>query len=510
MSTKIFTIFLIVLVAVGFSIFAKDYNLQQVQKVTPADDELFQQRLNNIKNYVSPPSVENANREELGRTWYDYATNNVMGRMIAHAYGSGDNGVHFGFMKIFPQTAQRFVTYDYYNQDIGLFFGNSSVTESRRTGWGRVINGKDDEALISMHSDPVQLWQDNGEAGYSFTSLLDVGPLAVFAGFAVTGDTIVLLTQINNVAGTSWMPGNTVFKYSTDYGQTWNDGANMLPPAGAVEFSNAERWPEFNPTNPQELGIAISISQDASQSAAGWLEYITSTDFGTTWNSTFISHDDSITSSVFGDTTRYIIENFSQMNNMYSSDGTFHIVYGAVQGIRDTLTSADIDYWPILHWDSNSQTFHEVTSLEYSAPDDPAIQVAMADNRPGNGLGNGYPHIAEGPNGELVCIWQQWVKDPATGGIVLLDATTGGGTGTFQVFATDIWGSYSLDGGQTWEDPVYLAGNANESDVYPNITRDVTRDGDSLYLDILIFCTCTTPIPMSHLATLLILPMNQK
>lgn len=483
MSRNFFTIMLLSIFTLSLAALAKDYNQQRMQKVTPADDALFQERLNNIKNYVSPPSVENANRVELGRTWYDYATNNIMGRMIAHASTSG--GLHTAFMKIATQGATRYVTYDYYDSGLGLFFGNASITESRQTGWGRVINGQNDEALISLHNNPSELYQDAGAAGYAFSSILQVNP-GVFAGFAVQGDTIVFLSQINNVAGQAWMPGNNVFKYSLDYGLTWNDGANILPPVGAVEFSEAERWPEFNPTNPQELGMTIAISEDASASAGGWLAYITSTDFGATWQSNDFWYDDvSVTSSVFGNRTQYVIENFNQMNNMYSSDGNFHIVYGAVQGVRDSLTSTAIDYWPILHWDANSGTFHELTSLEYSAPDDPGVQAAMSANRPGNGLGNAYPHIAEGPDGELVCIWQQWEKDPGSGGVVLLNATTGGGTGTFQVFATDIWGAWSKDGGQTWSDPVYLAGNPSESDVYPNITRNVIRNGDSLYLDIL-------------------------
>jgi len=250
MFAKFFTILLIVLLAVSFSTLAKDYNLQRAQKVTPADDELFQQRLDNIKNYVSPLSVENANRTEVGRTWYDYATNNVMGRMIAHAYGSGTDGIHTVFMKIFPQGAERYVTYDYYDESLQLFFGNASVIDTRRTGWGRVINGKDDEALISLHTDPVQLFQDAGETGYAFTSMLDLNP-GSFAGFGRYGDTIVVVSQHDFVTGQAWTVGDD-FKYSTDYGATWLDGANVSV-AGVTDYGNLERWPVFNPANPPEI-----------------------------------------------------------------------------------------------------------------------------------------------------------------------------------------------------------------------------------------------------------------
>lgn len=487
MFIRFFPATLLIVFTLSLVTIAGNYKLDRATKVTSEDEAKFSEILNGITDYTPAQANSSQTAIELGRTWYDYATNNVMGRMLAHAYGSGDDGIHAVFMKRVPNaTATRYVSYDYYNEGLGLFLGNLDITTSRQTGWGRVINGKNDEAIVSLHADPSELYFDAGEASYSFTSKLGVNP-GVFAGFGVHGDSIVFLTEFNNVAGTAWMPGNNAFKYSTDYGATWSDGANIPPPAGAVEFSEAERWPQFNPADPSELGLATAIDEDPDPlgSIGGWLIYATTSDWGANWTSNDFWYDDvSVTSSPFGDNTMYNIENFTQMNYMYSSDGNFHIVYGAVQGVRDTSTSTAIDYWPILHWDSNSGTFSEVTTLDYSAPNDVATMTAMSANRPGNGLGNAYPHIAEGPNGTLVCIWQQWEKD-INGNVVLLNATTGGGTGTFQVFATDIWAAYSNDGGATWQGQTYIAGESNQSDVYPNIPRDVIRNGDSLYLDIL-------------------------
>jgi len=502
MHRQFFTIILLVVFMFSMGAIAGNYQLERAQKVTSDDDARFMERLNNI-TYHTPAQRQNRDAIELGRTWYDYATNNVMGRMIAHALTTtdGQDGIHCVFMKILPQNAERYVTYDYYDLNLGLFFGNVSVTEDRRTGWGRVINGKNDEAIISLHSDPSQLWFDAGEAGFTFTNpALEISPLGVFEGFGVHGDSIVFLSQLTNTAGQAWWVSNSVFKYSEDYGQSWSDGTVPALPAGAVEYSEAERWPQFNPTNPGEIGFASAISEDATASAGGWLTFATTTDWGATWNANDFWWDDlSVTSSPFGNNTQYVIENFTQMNSMYTSDGNFHIVYGAVQGVRDSLTSTAIDYWPILHWDSNSQTFSEVTTLEFSAPDDPLVMASMADNRPGNGLGNAYPHIAEDTDGGvLVCIWQQWEKAPIGGGMVLINATTGGGTGTFPIFATDIWAAISYDGGATWQDQQYIAGTPNESDVYPNITRDVIREGDSLYLDILYMDDTNPNVSLSN------------
>ncbi len=47
----------------------------------------------------------NGSTVESGRTWYDYANNKVNGRMMAHACGTGDDGIHFVFMKRQPDAS---------------------------------------------------------------------------------------------------------------------------------------------------------------------------------------------------------------------------------------------------------------------------------------------------------------------------------------------------------------------------------------------------------------------
>lgn len=478
MVKKLFTVSLILFVALSLTALAKDFNTQRAQKVGPEQDELFEQKMRSLSEFPSAKPIESLDRIELGRTWYDYATNSEMGRMLAHAYDNGSDGIHAVFMKrTGSATATRYVVYDYYDEGLGGFFGNQEVTTSRATGWGRVLNGKDDEALISLHT-PIELFRDAAEAGYSFSTLLDGFPGgSVFVGIARTGDQLVFVGQLANA---NWA-GGTVLKYSTDYGATWNDGQNIIL-SGVSDYGPAERWPGFNPTNSAEMAYVIAPASGFGLPPNGSTWLCRTTDWGLNWNLTLIWDDDAVAQTSFGN-TQYVIENFGpQHNSFYTSDGVWHSVFGAVQGIRDTTSSTAIDYFPILHWDSATQTFSEVTTLEYSAPNDPAILTALVNNRPGNGLGNAYPHLAEGPNGELVCIWQQWEKDPVTGNIVLIDAPLAGGT--VQIFATDIWAAVSFDGGQTWERHQKIAGNPNQSDVYPNITEKVRQEGNNLVLDI--------------------------
>ncbi len=459
---------------------AGDFNAQRAKIVTAEEEARWLEKLPQFSRpaEISAPAI--SGRHELGRTWYDYAFNNVMGRTVAHAYTVGNDGIHFVFMKILPQGSTRCVAYDYWDENLQSFWGNMCITENYPTGWGRVVNGKNDEALISFHGGGAHLWNDAGEANYFFTPLLDLNP-GVFAGFARSGDTLVFVSQQENV---NWAGGDW-FKYSTDYGATWLDGANISLP-GVTDYGNAERWPEFNPANPPESGYLIAPASIGSLHPNGSVYLCATADWGANWQTTLVWDDDSVVTTQFG-STRYIIENYAQMNGFYSADGAYHAVFGAVQGVRDINTATMIDLWPILYWNSAASSFTWLTSLEYSAPDDPITRDALQNKSP-NSPGNSCPQVARGPHpGELVCTWQQWEKNPVTGSIVLLNAAAGGGTTTAQIFATDIWGAYSNDNGLTWSEPVYLAGQPSQSEVFPNIPEDFiwNATGDSIYLDIL-------------------------
>ena len=88
----------------------------------------YQNQLTGINSSINIEKLPN----ELGRTWYDYATNNVMGRMMAHALDTNDgfDGLHFVFMKRQPNaTGNRYVAYNYFDFNFEIFYGNQNVTE---------------------------------------------------------------------------------------------------------------------------------------------------------------------------------------------------------------------------------------------------------------------------------------------------------------------------------------------------------------------------------------------
>jgi hypothetical protein len=455
-----------ILLVFGVSLFAKEYKAERAYKVTQADEDRLVEKIKNLDHTTPMTTAKSATAIPVGVTWYDYATNSVMGRMIAES----PNGFHVAFMKIATSGATRYVTYDYYDKASGIFFGNQSVTEDRRTGWGRVVNGRDNEAIISLHNNPTQIWFDAGEANYSFTNNpgAETNP-GVFAGIDREGDVLAFVSQ-----GSSWTDG--VFRYSTDYGATWTSNNNVIL-AGVTDYGNSERWPQIDPTNPARVTYLIGPA-DLPSNPDGSIHEATTTDAGATWTTKLIHDDAQVYNTAWGE-SQYIIENFTQWNHMYTQNGVHHAVFGAVQGIKDTTASTRIDYWPILYWNSVNNTMYQINDTTWAAPEDSTNMDAMAGFRPGNGLGNAYPHIAEGPDGDLLVVWQQWEAN-AFGKVVTKVGSLGN-----EIFMTDIWGAYSPDGGTTWSYTFRIAGTPGESDVFPNIPETFSFSGDSIVINLL-------------------------
>lgn len=471
MYKSFFTILVLITFVLSMSAMAGKYEFKRVHKVTAEDEARFEEMMKTANSNFNFPKLSG----ELGRTWYDYACNNITARTMAYALDSGDgqDGIHFVYMKRQPDAAgNRYVTYDYWDNTIGLFFGNQSITEAQPTGWGRVINGHSDEAIVSFHGGGGHLWQDLGEVNYAFSEKATVAG-GLFPGFAVTGDTVFFMANLDGGSYT-WIPDTVLV--STDYMSSWT-GANIWPPDDGLvtDYGVTEMWPTFNPTVPGELSVVYAPNVTAT-APNGAIKMATTNDLGASWTTYEIHNDDTI----FPDNSQLIVENFGQLNSMYGMDGTYHVVMGAVQGIKDTLTSTQIDYFPLLYWNTRDQQFIDLAFPDKSYPADTTATL-LTNNEPGNALcGLNYPTLSEGPNGELVCLWMEWEDDGT--GLPVMATPTGG----VEIFCTDIWGAYSVDAGFTWSDPFWVAGTAGESDAFPYITKNFHYNAanDSLVLDI--------------------------
>ena len=137
-----------------------------------------------------------------------------------------------------------------------------------------------------------------------------------------------------------------------------------------TDYGTGEMWPCINPLN--NTDISVVYCPDITAAAPnGITKMATTSDWGATWTTMDIHNDDTVIGN-----TQYIIENFGQYNYMYGQDGTFHVVMGAVQGVIDTLTSAVIDYFPILYWNTREQSLVELSDIRKSNPSD-QLQVFL-------------------------------------------------------------------------------------------------------------------------------------
>jgi len=314
MFKNFFTVLLLVVFVFTMTALAGKFEGEKTAKVvTQTDEELFSQNLKNVSNTTSIHKLPN----ELGRTWYDYACNNITAVTMTHAYGTGSDGIHFTYMKRQPDAAgTRYVTYDYWDNGLAFFFGNQSVTENWSTGWGRVINGKNDEALISFHGGgDVHLWQDVSESGYSFTEMKLVSP-GVFPGFAVKGDTVVLISNLDTASPYSFVPND--IQVSTDYMGSWTT-ANLWPlETGATEYGPTELWPTFDAAG--NLGVLYGPNATAGANQDGQIKWASSSDLCANWTTHLIFDDASTLPAGYfipGKETFMHIQNFDQFNGMY-------------------------------------------------------------------------------------------------------------------------------------------------------------------------------------------------
>lgn len=474
MFKSFFTIVILIVFALSINVFSGMNDFKTGKVVTAEDEANFMNKLQNVQGSYNFPKLST----EIGRTWYDYACNNISGRISAYAYTTGADGIHFAFMKRQPdQNGVRYATYDYYDLSNGLFYGNQSITEAAQTGWARVINGANDEAIVSHHGGGAHLWQDAGEGNYSFTEMSTVTN-GLFPGIAIMGDTVVMISNLDGVDYT-FIPND--IQVSTDYMQTWA-GVNLWAlESGAAEYGPTELWPTFDPAG--NMGVlygpdAIGANED------GQIKWATTSDLGATWTNYLIFDDfGEFPEGTYlpGKTSLFHIQNFNQFNSMYTQDGVYHAVFGAVQGWADTTTSVGYDYHPLFYWNSREEQFVDIASLSKSYPADTSARSFLQATYAGNMLGGlNYPTISEGPNGDLLVVWQEW-EDDGTGYPV-----TAIGTGGTEFPCSDIWGAYSPDGGMSWGEPFFLAGTAGESDVYPRLPKNFyyTAADDSIIIDL--------------------------
>jgi hypothetical protein len=179
-------------------------------------------------------------------------------------------------------------------------------------------------------------------------------------------------------------------------------------------------------------------------------------------------------------------DNFAQLEATVSNDGVTHVVInGYGEGVIPSSTPDTVNTFPILYWNTNNGRWMAVTDVSTENNydgfghyvSDPAVSGARI--YPGNGIGQAYPCVATSADGQVVFIaWQGFEYTGAVGASAWNIYPGDGSSETGEIYYTDLYYTYSEDGGQTFVTPGILKGDANVMEQYPELGRVIQIDGN--------------------------------
>jgi len=479
--TKRFPMLLLLVVFMTSILVAQNRNVQNERMETP--DPQYKVSTGG-GSFV--PNAPNAPGEEFLVTGYDYMTNNATRDMIGLVDLDADGVLDpiFAAMQRFPDaTGDRFIFFGY--KAFGIIDKFMAFADSLiGVGWPDIqycVGGPfDGNALVMAHF--------GGESWHSVIDLANFTPVVPFPtttfggnfpSFAYTPDAIIASnTDLNLYA-------------SVDAGVTFD----LLFPIGDGdpnfdETASATDSPSEIPVQKSADNMTIQTFGIYSGGVAGSNPDVCylygSTDGGATWGGQIIGVGGNTTArgntSEYGqvvnrDYAPYFI-NFSQFSLNVDDNGASHVAVngygeGPYMGGADTVNT-----YPMLYWNSNNQEWVAITMESMEAPDDGA-GTDLADNRPGNGIGNAYGTISVSDDGQVVFVaWQGPEYTGAIGSSPINLFPGDGGAATAAIFWTDIYYNLSIDGGTTWEGVGILQGDPGVQESYPVLApRSTFADG---------------------------------
>ena len=428
--------------------------------------------------------------DTLGHTFYDSGWNELPDHQVAIAPGGQYDGVHMTFMYTQTSAASRYAAYNFYSRSFNLFLSSEpgflplSYTGG---GWPRVTDGPNHVGMYTFHWSNAGVVQtrflkDSDEGGFTFPTDIQVDPAGVWPGLDAIDNTVVVTTTDDPTR----VPGRTYI--SLDAGATWTEiGWPGLVIPSSVEHSNAETMPFLNPVNSQQVALINMEDSDgtAGSTAAsdGGVVWSMSTDLavGTSWT-TLVAYEFKtlLSDNSFYDPYGLGSSVYSEFSAAIDNNGTGHVVFngsGIQLGVSgDTLYTIH----PLVYWNSSDQQLIELTDSSISR--NPALGDSIDFYFPGRSWGMGYPHIATGPTGQVLAVWEQ----PE-----LVDANNlryvyglSGGQPTVKLYSTDIYAAYSPDYGQTWSSSFKLVGIEGEIERLPQLGNLEVID-DSVHVHLL-------------------------
>jgi hypothetical protein len=427
--------------------------------------------------------------DTLGHTAYDSGWNELPDHQVATAFGGSFDGIHMTFMWTLDPAApgaNRFATYNYFSRSFGIFLSSEPgfvPSSYSGSGWPRVVDGPNHEGMYVLHwSDggvvQTRFLKDNTEGEFTFPTDIQIDPAGLWPGIDAIGNTIVVTTTDDPTR----VPGRTYI--STDAGATWTEigWPGLVIPLSA-EHSNAETMPFLNPVNSQQVALVNMEDSDGSSGTGasdGGVVWNVSNDLsiGTSWTTTVAyEFKTPLPDNSFYDPYGLGSSVYSLFSAAIDNNGTGHIVFNG-SGIQLSATGDTL--YPIhalVYWNSTDQQLIELTDTTISR--NPALGDSIDTYFPGRSWGTGYPHIATGPAGQVLAVWEQ-PELIDSNNLRYVFGQVGGNPG-LKVYATDIYAAYSPDYGQTWSSPFKLIGTDGEIERLPQL-GDLEIINDSVHV----------------------------
>jgi hypothetical protein len=435
----------LVMASLTFGQNALENGKHKVQKVDPSQESV----LNNAPVKTSPTISA-----DLFTTDYDYAGNNSRPTMLWPYDVDADNvldPIGTGMQRADGGTRSNQLF-----AGLGGEFTWFPVSDpALNTGWGGIQSLTEGpwagKALVMMHQ--------GGKTKYSLVDLatfgLDVTHADVDADNSTNFPYFVYLPD----GKIFWVSDAGNLFQSTDQLASSTLVTNVIPqeatdaPAEFVLKRSPNGQYVFHPA---AFSVAGSILDGVEQDSADFVSAYYSVDGGANFTFEKIGYEGY--SPIDNRDYMPLFANFAQIDGAVDNTGKMHAV---INGYSVDLGSVDTAaVFPVYYWNSERAAWTAVTTVAQETT--PEILTYY----PGNGIGNAYPTVAVNEDGSVVVVVYQ--SPEVVGGALNLYPGDGGAAST-QSYYTDLYYVMSTDGGQTFGEPVKLAGEANQAEYYPYV-----------------------------------------
>lgn len=410
-------------------------------------------------------------------TSYDYPANAIVGDMI-DLYDKGGDGTmdpYITAMQLLSSNegGNRYTVVGY---ETALGWNAvSAYPTDMNVGWGNIqiategpLAGK---ALLFSHA-PIMSSTFDLETNEATANVENPLP---------AGDFYPRFTYNNN--GNVYVTGNDtagafmIWK-STDGLGNWS----QVGPVGGDDFYGT-LWTEVGIESNPSTGYVASVFRanragdmflDGTPQDSAHVDYMYYTEDGENWTGEVIGYS-GMAGQVAnrGDNYRPQTYYWFQKETAIDNNNTVHSVFNGYS--VNAEDSSDI--WAVYYHNNNLDKYYAVSSEAVELEDDAAMGTY-----PGNSIGQSFPSVATSEDGQIVFVaWQgpEYTGEVGNSSIAMYPGD--GSDIAYETFYTDIYYSYSTDGGETWEETqqVLVEDQKETAEYYPNLADQLVVDAEN-------------------------------